>query len=287
MGVILALVAGLIGSGKDIISKKVSATVDGNVSAFASFAFAVPFYLVILSIGLYTGTERLAVTAGFLWFVFARSFSDVFAESFKMYALGAGEFSSVVAIISLHPVISLLTSPLITHDPITFKMAIGVIVAVVGNIVILTSDRTLPSRKATVYGLLTAIFFSINTCFDRLSVQAGTPVMSGLCMNVLAGFFLIPTLYRKPTDPNQLNSGVALRQNVRPFLLRGFFEAMFMSVKLNSLRFLTGPELSAIMRVNLVFSVIGGNKLFHEVGFARKIVGALLTVAGIAIMIVK
>jgi uncharacterized membrane protein len=279
IGYSFAILAALTGSAKDTISKKVSFTVDGTISAFASFAFAIPFYLVLLFVAVALGWEQPHIGAGFFLFVLLRSFSDTFAESFKMHALSHGEFSSVSALISLHPVVTLLTSPLITNDPITTPMIIGVILAVAGNLIIMTSGRALPSKKAILYSLLTAFFFSINTCFDRLSVGAGSPIISGLFMNILAGLFLLPTLMLKRQSLHEL------RSHAKAFSLRGFFEAVFMCLKLNALRFITGPELAALMRVNLIFTIISGNKLFGEIGFFRKLCGALITIIGIAIMI--
>ena len=279
MGVIFALLSALMGSAKDTISKKVSFTVDGTISAFASFAFAVPFYLVVLSIAVLCGWETIHVTSVFLGYVLLRSFSDIFAESFKMHALSEGEFSSVAAMTSLHPVFMLITSPLITKDPITTPLIIGVILAVTGNLIIMTSGAKFPSRKAICYSLLSALFFSINTCFDRLSVGAGSPIVSGLSMTFMAGVFLLPALLFKK------NVSKELKTNVRAFTLRGFCETIFMCLKLNALRFITGPELAALMRSNLIFTIISGNKLFGEIGFFRKLIGAAITITGIAVMV--
>jgi uncharacterized membrane protein len=279
LGSSLAILAALAGSAKDTISKKVSFSVDGTISAFASFAFAIPCYLVLLAFSVWIGWEQPHVGTSFFLFVLLRSFSDTFAESFKMHALSKGEFSSVAALIALHPVISLFTSPILTGDPITRPMIIGVVLAVVGNLIIMTSGKERPSGRAITYSLLTAFFFSINTCFDRLSVGAGSPIISGIAMNILAGLFLLPTLYFKR------NAILELKTHASAFWVRGCIEALFMSLKLNALRFITGPELSALMRSNLIFTIISGNRLFGEVGFWRKLLGALITVLGIVIMI--
>lgn len=278
MGFLLALFAATFGTAKDIVSKKLSFNVDGSTSAFASFAFAMPGYLLLLLIGVLNGHEYFSVTSMFWVYVICRSLTDTVAESTKMYALSHGELSAVVSIISLHPVFTLFTSPLLTGDPVTFKMALGVIITVLGSITIIYDGKSWPPKNAILYALICSLFFSLNNCFDRLSVTNGSPIFSGMIMNLLAGIFLIPSLLK-------LGKSKLLVSNWRPFLLRGCLESCFMAIKLTALQTITSPELGAIMRLTILFSVFSGNLMFKEHGLFRKVIGAVITVIGVSFII--
>jgi ABC-type dipeptide/oligopeptide/nickel transport system permease subunit len=65
-GLIAALLSAVFASSKDIVSKKVSSNVDGTISAFASFAYALPYYAVVLAAVAYFAPSQLAVSGIFL-----------------------------------------------------------------------------------------------------------------------------------------------------------------------------------------------------------------------------
>ena len=280
-GVICGVLAAALATSKDMTSKKLSKNIDGYTSAFASFLFALPFYAAILIASYFFGLEDFHILPIFWTYVGLRSFSDAFAETFKMLALSHGELSVVVSIISLHPLFMLITSPLITGDPLTLPVIFGLLLSVSGSLTITyksTQDGTSP--RAIVYGILCALFFSLNASFDRLSVQAASPTLSGFFMTLFACVFVLPGLLRYGDSKKLLSSR-------NGFLLRGVFEALFMIAKLSALTTLTAPELSAITRLSVLFSVIGGHVAFSEVHFTRKILGALLTIAGISIVLLS
>ena len=281
MGVIAALLSAILASSKDIVSKKLSVSVDGTVSSFASFLFALPFYFAALLAMYLAGYENFVFAPTFLFFVVCRSLTDTFAETCKMHALARGELSVVSSLISLHPIFILFFSPLIAGDPITPMIVLGVAVTVMGNVVLLYHPKAVIRRDAVLLALATAFFFSLNNCFDRLSVQTATPLLSGCVMTLLAGLLLfIPAMRVKGAISS-------LATHHFPFFIRGFFEVVFMVSKLYALQFLTAAEVSAFIRLSLLFSVIGGKVMFKEMNFVRKFFGAVLTILGVVIVLLN
>lgn len=278
-GILLGIIAALFSTSKDLVSKSLASTVDGATSAFASFFFALPIYAVALLVLWLMGIEHFHTEHVFWMYVVSRSLSDSIAETSKMYALSNGELSVVSSIIALHPIFMLVTSPLITRDPLTPLIVIGLLCSVSGTFLItFKSTQEGTSKKGIIFALICSLFFSINSSLDRVTVQAASPAFSGFIMTLFACFLLLPPLLRTRRYP-------VLAANIKPFLLRGFFETTFMIVKLSALLFLTAPELSAITRLSVMFSVIGGNVMFKEIHLVRKLLGALLTITGIVIIL--
>lgn len=278
MGILAAILSAFLSAIKEIVSKKLSGKVDATVSTFASFAFAVPYYLVVIALCWLSGFENFKFAPGFFYWIIFRSLSDAFAELFRMHAYKYGDLSVVSSLFSLYPIILLITSPLITGDKLTAAGAVSVIVTIVGTIVILYKPRNAKDRidpKAILFSLAAAICFSLNSCFDRLAVQTGTPLMSGFMMTLLAGVFILPMMLRKSAQLPQL------AQYRVPFLQRGFFEITFMVVKLYALTLLQAPYVVGLQRISVLLSVVSGRVFFKEEHFVQRLIGACLVVAGV------
>src|SRR5262245_32422985 len=118
MGFVAAVLSAFFSSSKDLLSKRLAFHLDGTVSTFASFGFALPFYVLVLAVLYLLGVETFECSFLFLMLVLLRSITDTFAEWLKMYAFAHGDISVVATFFSLSPLFLLITSPLITHDPL-------------------------------------------------------------------------------------------------------------------------------------------------------------------------
>jgi drug/metabolite transporter (DMT)-like permease len=281
MGLLAALLSTVFSSSKDLMSKRLAYRLDGTVSTFASFAFALPFYLILLAALWLLGAETFTCSLAFLTLVLLRSLTDTIAEWMKMHAFAHGDLSVVVVILSLSPLLLLITSPLLTGDPLTVAEIASVFLVVAGSIwmVYRPSHRKGPSQKR---GILlaggAALFFSLNSCFDRLAVERGTPVFSGFAMTLLSAVFLCPFVLGRG---DRLD---ALRTHLLGFLVRGLLEASFMVCKLYALQSMTAPEIAGIQRLSLLLSIIGGRLFFQEEDFKRRLAAGCLFVAGVAVI---
>lgn len=274
--IVSALLASVLVAAKDVVSKRVSTQVHPFISSLASFLFAAPFYLIILWLLWIFGLEDFSFKAGFWYFVFLRALSDTCAESGRMLALQRGELSSVAAIISLHPIITLVTSPLITGDAINSSIVLGVFLATLGTY-FFTKVSIKMDLKTLLISLATAVFFSLNNCFDRLSVLSASATLSGFAMNTLAAIMTLPFAL---LAVGMKGSYRQLAFSYKPFLLRGLFETIFMVAKLFAMSALQAPVLSALLRLSLVFQVIAGRTFFNENDLAYRIIGSVLIIAG-------
>src|SRR5579859_4069813 len=127
MGLLLAFVASTLATAKDLLSKRLASRLDGTASTFASFAFALPFYVVALAVLRLLGLEVFTWSLPFLGLVLLRSSTDTIAEGLKMHAFNHGDISIVATFFSLAPLFLLFTSPLITGDRLTWTEVVAVI----------------------------------------------------------------------------------------------------------------------------------------------------------------
>lgn len=281
MGFFLAVLSAVFSSSKDLVSKRLALLLDGTTSTYASFAFALPFYVVVLTIRFLLGYEVLDWSLPFLVLVLLRSITDTFAEWMKMHAFAHGDLSVVSIFFSLSPLFLLITSPLITGDPLTILDIVAVLLTVGGSMLMVyrPSDQSWTrQRKGILLACGAAFFFSLNSCFDRLAVQRGTPVFSGFTMTLLSAVFLAPlVLVRR--DRIQ-----ALKDHSGGLWIRGGLETAFMICKLSALQFLQAPDVVAVQRLSLVLSIIGGRMFFKEPDFKRRLAAGILILVGVFVV---
>lgn len=279
MGLLASLLSAAFSSAKDLVSKKLAYRLDGTLSTFASFFFALPYYVLVLAVLLLLGEEVLTWSATFLVLVLLRSVTDSFAEGLKMHAFAHGDISVVATFFSMSPLFLLVTSPLITGDPLYWPHVVALLLVVIGSIFLVyrpSHHRWGAQRKGILLALGASVFFSLNSCFDRLAVQKGTPVVAGFSMTLLSAVFLLPLVLRR-------KGGVAeLRAHQGGLWLRGFLEVAFMVSKLFALQFMSAPDFVGIQRIALLLSIIGGRVYFGEPDFGRRIAAGLLILGGAA-----
>jgi drug/metabolite transporter (DMT)-like permease len=278
IGYLAALGASVFICTKDLVSKSLAAKVDGNVSAFASFAFAIPYYLVLLLVLYLFNIETFAFKSHFFYYALFRSISDVGAESLKMLALKHGEISLVTQFLALSPLFLAITSPLITHDVITVKLVVALSLITFSSIMVVykKSRSSAPTnKKAILFAIGSAVFFSFNSAFDRLAAQEASAPFSAFVMTLFSGLILLPVslFFSRKTLKKQLV------KNQRNFFIRGAFEVIFMTLKMIALQYLQAPVVIIIQRFSVVLTVIGGKILYKEDDFRKRFFASLLIVA--------
>jgi drug/metabolite transporter (DMT)-like permease len=290
MGLLASLLSAVFSTSKDLVSKRLAVNLDGMTSTFASFAFALPYYLLVLALLALFGSESVTWSLGFLGLLFLRSVTDTFAEGMKMHAFAHADLSVVAIILSLSPVFLLITSPLLTGDPLTWPDALAIALVVGGSLLAVyrPSGATWASqRKGIVLAVAASVFFSLNSCFDRLALREATseawqpsfwrPVFSGFTMTLLSATFLLPAVLASRARLKSLHvHGAGL-------WLRGFFEVAFMVAKLFAVQYAywSAPRVTGVQRLSLLLSIVAGRVFFREEDFGRRLTAGLLILAGV------
>ncbi|MFO0417378.1 MAG: EamA family transporter [Pseudomonadota bacterium] len=282
MGFLIALISAVSATAKDIVSKSLASRVHPDLSTFASFLFALPFYLVVMLIAQLLGWQPLSYSGAFFSLVLMRGISDVFAEGFKMKAFANGDISLVTSFLALSPLILALLSPYITGDRVTTHdyIALGLIVS--GSLLLIRRDQStgkVIQLKAVVYAILASVAFALNSCFDRLAVVHSGALVSGFAMTVMAGLLCAPMAFRHRGALEQLSA------NSRPFLARGAWETVFMVSKLLAMSILEAHVVLGISRISLILSVLAGRKMFGERDTGRRLFAAGLMYLGLIVLL--
>jgi drug/metabolite transporter (DMT)-like permease len=285
MGIFAAFLSTIFSASKDIISKLLAVRIDGTTSTFASFAFALPYYLIVLTVLALLGEDILSFPTAFWWLVLARAVTDSFAEGMKMYALAHGDVSLVSIVFSLSPLVVLAATPLLDKGQVSVGGAVAVVTVVVGSVVLVwrpSHPDWSRQKKAMLLAVGAAIFFAANSIFDRLAMKqanqedVGAAVMAGFTMTLTSALFLAPFVL---THRARL-AGLAASQ--RGLHARGMLETAFMVCKLIAMQWMVAAYVVGLQRASLIIAIIAGRYLLKEGDFARRLVAGLLIMVGVA-----
>ncbi len=279
MGYIAAILSALFQSSKDLMSKQLAFTVDGTTSAFASFVYALPFYFICMLCLSLAGVSWWEYQGDFILFVFLRALVDTVAETLKMYAFMYADISILAGVFAISPLLLLILSPLVTGDVLRWYHVVALTCIVAGSLVLSWRSGThslLAQKKGIIIGLVSAVFFALNTCLDRLAAQHSSAVFSGFSMTILSALFILPFMFRA-----QRIQG--LKGNAKGFLWRGFFEAGFMITRLWALQFYSAPFVMTVQKLSVVLSIVGGKFAFDEKDFFRRLVAGGLVLVGVIV----
>lgn len=282
-GILAALTLAFFSTAKDTVSKRLSSSLTGTLSAFASFLFAVPYYLVILPLLYFLGLETFQVSPLFYRYIALRALSDTGAEWSKMESISRADISLVSAFQSLSPAFLVIFSPIITGDPISGNCILGLLIITISGVLMANpfqvgSKAQLPG---ILFGILCAFCFSINHCFDRLAAQTSSSTLSAFAMTIMACLFFIPFLRRYSSKNNHnLSIFQTLKSESKGLFLRGFFEVISLIAKLTALQYLTAPSVVAIGRLSVPLSIFSGAIFFKEKQMGRRLIFGTLMVFG-------
>jgi drug/metabolite transporter (DMT)-like permease len=316
MGILAALLSAIFSTSKDIVSKKLSVRIDGTASTFASFGFALPFYVILLAALGFLGHDIFTFEATFWWLVVARAVTDVFAEWTKMYAFVHGDISLVTIIFSISPLCVLVLSPFLTGDPLSVSGALAVVVVVAGSAAAVyrpSHPDWARQKKAILLAAGASLFFGLNSIYDRLAVReqpaaqgqvsaevnlqaeaAGSDTFSPVPLSLHSGtaFLVKPAVAGFAMTalsaalllpfvlfrPARL---VDMAHNLPGLQARGLLEVSFMVFKLVAMKWLAAPYVVGLQRMSLLLSIIAGRVIFKEGDFRRRFFAGIVILAGV------
>ncbi|HEV3204590.1 MAG TPA: DMT family transporter, partial [Gemmataceae bacterium] len=155
------------------------------------------------------------------------------------------------------------------------------VLVVVGSLALVyrpTQQEWSRQKKGILLAIAASFFFSLNSCFDRLAVQEGTPVFAGFTMTLLSTLVFCPFLFGNPERIETVQ-----KYEVGLFV-RGFMEIAFMVCKLYALQYLQAPYVVALQRFSLILSIIGGRVFFKETDFARRLASGVVILLGVVLI---
>ncbi|MFT7538711.1 MAG: putative membrane protein [Lysobacterales bacterium] len=283
MWIILGLVAAFFTSFQEILNKKASKKINRYVLTWGWWAFAVPFFWIYMK-----SQEPVIVDPGFFLLVSVAAIFGSVAMIYYVKAIEAGDLSLSVPILSLSPILLLVTSPLITKEVPTTQGIFGVCVIVFGAYCLffdrkstdfLAPVRSLISNKGSKYMLVVICMFSISGNLDKVGVLKSNTATYLFHLTIQMTVILTIVMFVKCKNISQ-----ELRKGIPSLILIGLVNAIAYIAQLLAISMTQVPYLIAVKRSSVLFTSLYGIFILREGNLKQRLFGVVVMLAGVLIV---
>jgi len=291
----LALGTAFFEAVKDVLSKRqlnscpeaslFSKSGDEYLLAWAYNAFGLPLSGAYLW---WSGVPQIG--EGFFLALAAGVGLNLIAVPLYMRAIKASDLSLTLPMLTFTPLFMLGTSPVMLGEFPGFWGGLGMFLIIAGAYAmhvgrggrgLLAPFRALRDEPGPRIMLFVALLWSVAANLDKIGLVNSSPafwLFSSFCVTSLG---LLPMVLLKSHQPL-----AKLRRNFPGLLLIGLTGTLALILQMWALTMTLAVYVISIKRISVVFGVLFGHFVFQEQGLARRLVCAVLMVAGVALIVV-
>lgn len=219
---------------------------------------------------------------------------EVVAMILYFKALKSHDISLSMPMLSFTPLFLLFTSFLILREMPTPAGAFGILLIVMGSYVLglkevegdgedpLLPFKALLRNRGTRYMLIVALFWGVETNFVKIVVLNSDPLFAAASFSLLIGAAFLAISIVRGED---VKAGFA--ENMGRFALAGAVISLSAVAVNQAFTMEIVPYVISIKRLNILFSVLYGALVFHEINIRDRFTGALIMTAGSMIVLLS
>jgi drug/metabolite transporter (DMT)-like permease len=252
------------------------------------FLFGFPFALVFL-IGVLAASGAPLPRPGLVFWpwVIDGALAQIAATALMLAAMNDRSFVVTIAYIKTEPVQVALFGFILLGDVVTLPMAVAILIATAGVVLMSLRPGTVGGPKATVLGLAAGAMFGLSaigyrgailTLSDTSYVLAATfTLVVGLLMQSLA-----LTLYLWLRDRAAL---IAIVRAWRPSLFAGFMGALASQFWFLAFAVATAASVRTLALIEVLFAQAISRFVFKQPVTAREALGIVVVVIGVVLLV--
>ena len=229
-----------------------------------------------------------AIGPDFYWGVLATGVLNIIAILLYFKALRTTDISLALPMISFTPVFLIFTSYLVLHEIPSPVGIAGIIFVVIGSYILnmqknaplLEPFRQMFKNKGIFYMLIVAFLYS-SSIFDKVVIlNSDTLFGTGVTTLVIGSSFLALSLFQYKGVMQELKLGL-------PRFLLPAIVTFFIALTVNkALTMNLVAYVISIKRLSVLFAVLIGGLIFKENNLAKRLAGAAIMVAGMALIVI-
>lgn len=260
----------------------------GTVGAtHVRFLFGFPFALIsLIAIAFISGSSLPPPGPAFWPWVVVGALAQVAATALMLAAMNDRSFVVTIAYIKTEPVQVALFGFVLLGDVVTLPMAVAILIATTG-VIVMSLKPGMPGRlRPTLLGLAAGAMFGLSATGYRgaiLTLSDASYVMAAT-FTLVVGLFIqsvAPTLYLWLRDRAVL---VAIARAWRPSLLAGLVAAVSSQFWFLAFALASVASVRTLALVEVLFAQAISRFVFGQPTSAREGAGIMLVVIGVALL---
>jgi drug/metabolite transporter (DMT)-like permease len=303
--ILLALLGAVTNAGYFIIIKRSITTLDPKILTGVGFTFGGLLLFAVSAI-----REFPVIGQDFYSAVAVTAILNIISLSLIFKALSSSDLSLSIPMLSFTPVILIGTSYLLLNEVPSLSGVAGICIIVIGSYVLNISSedehfldpvKSMLRNRGSWYMLIVAFLFAVSINFDKIAMLNSDPFFGmaltvlaiGVAFVLLAAYSLISgrnMALQKRADnayPAPVSGSPAFPY--RKYLALAILIGAFVAIEAASINVAYTlqivPYVIAIKRLSIIFVVLYGTLVFSEHEIGKRLMGAVLMVAGAIIIV--
>lgn len=227
--------------------------------------------------------------------IYGAAFFYSLYQFFVSKAYETGDISMVYPLTVLSPAIIPIWALIFLNEQISIKLVLGICLAITGAVTIKLKSLSLTelnkafrfSKDYTAgrYALISSVFYSIAAIFDKAAIGSNqvVPYMSVLLTFMAANLFIISAI-RHYGAPIKKKHALPLKDNLLNIIFSGIIVYLSFITFREALKETYVSIAVPLRLVSILFATFLGIMFLHEKLQKKRAIGALLIIAGIAII---
>jgi drug/metabolite transporter (DMT)-like permease len=281
-GYLLAILTGLFFGLQGTYGKSLGKQFSPAMLTWATFAFAVPFILLLL---LYRGIPHIA-WPDFLWSTTVSFLVNVVAWNLFFRALSLSPLFLTMPFTSLTPLFLVPVAFVILGELPGVHGLIGILLIITGAYGLhfesgspLKPFQSLFREKGTRYMLIVAIIWALSATVEKVAILSSSPEFYGLAIHLLLAAAYSPYVCQR----DRLRD---VRTHIPKLAVLGLISTALVICQFTALKYLYVSYVIAFKRAGVIVSVLLGYILFGEKRIARNLTLTVLMIIGAAFLMI-
>jgi uncharacterized membrane protein len=228
------------------------------------------------------------LSANFWWAILISGGINLLVTPLYMRAIQMDDLSLVMPMITFTPLFLLITSPIVVGEFPSWPGLMGMVLIVLGayglnigefNKGWLQPLKALVARRGPRLMLLVAFLWSISANFDKIGMQASSPLIYSIGVLAFLTVGLTPFALRQSRNPVQ-----AIRGNYWPLMLLGISSGLVLLTQMFAMELTLVAYVIAIKRTSAALSVLWGALFFKEPNLQTRLPAVVIMLMGVILI---
>jgi drug/metabolite transporter (DMT)-like permease len=285
---LFTVIAAAAQTARNAMQRELTASLGTVGATHVRFLFGFPFALIFfVAIMLASGSALPRPGLAFWPWVIDGALAQIFATALMLAAMNDRSFVVTIAYIKTEPVQVALFGLVLLGDVVTMPMAVAILIATAGVIVMSFKPGAPGGIRPTLMGLAAGAMFGLSAIGYRGAIltltdvsyvlAATTALLVGLAMQSVA-----LSLYLWVRDRAAL---IAIGRAWRPSMLAGFMGALASQFWFLAFALATAASVRTLALIEVLFAQAISRFMFGQPTSGREAAGIVLVVAGVALLL--
>jgi drug/metabolite transporter (DMT)-like permease len=286
-------VAGAAGqTARNAMQRELTASLGAVGATHVRFLFGFPFALLFLGVTLIAGHASLPATNPLFWFwIVAGACTQIGGTALMLLTMTSRSFVVTIAYLKIEPIFVAGLGLLLLHDALTWPMAIAIVIATAGVVLMSVRPKALAeagaSLRPALLGLSSGALFAVSAIGYRGAIQAlhAHGYVLGATFALSVGLVTQAVLLSAWLGVRKPATLMAIVRLWRPSLLAGFTGATASEFWFLAFALATAASVRTLGLVDVLFAQLVSHIAFKQKTTFREAVGIVLLVSGAALLV--